>query len=65
VVGSFARMTIEDKRRLHDVRVKHGLGLEMAPYEYQELIDLQAKEHIALQESTEVADLEFAATGWR
>ena len=64
-LGRYFRMNMSDKLKLHDLRVKHGLGLELAPHEYHELLDLQAQEHVELQEALEEAESEFAAIGVR
>ncbi len=56
-------MNMSDKIKLHDLRVKHGLGLELSVHEYHELLDLQAKEHLEQQEFIEQGESEFAPVG--
>jgi hypothetical protein len=56
---------MSDKIRLHDLRLKQGLGLEMTTHEAQELTHLQTKEHTERQASIEQDESEFAAIGWR
>jgi hypothetical protein len=59
----FPPMTVDEKTRLHDLRLRHGLGTEIEPFEYQEMLNLQAKEHLELHDSVAQADPQFVAIG--
>jgi hypothetical protein len=61
VFNIFSRMNMSDKTRLHDLRLKLGLGIALPWHEREELQELQAKERAVLQEALEHADSEFAA----
>ena len=52
-------MKTEDKTRLADLRLRYGMGLELEPHEYHELLNLEAKERVDLQEMVQHADSEF------
>jgi hypothetical protein len=57
-------MNMSDKIRLHDLRLKLGLGMTLPWHEQEELQKLQSKESAVLREAVEHADCEFAAIGW-
>jgi hypothetical protein len=58
-------MIMDDKIRLHDLRLRHGMGMPLDPHEYNEMLTLQAMENVELQESAEHGESEFAAIGVR
>ena len=55
--GQLPLMSMDDKTRLHFLRLKHLTGQGMDPHEYHELLKLEAQEYKERQESLKTAAL--------